>query len=169
MKAYSPHEGEWLASRPGRFTPVERAPGTHCIWCWAGRALETIRTMWNTEKFFPLPEIESWPSSPYTVSMPTEPLRLSVSWVLVYSVWYILVPWRDLTPHRRNPNACRDENNCFCSLVTVLYQSEVFNVKCISFCSLFYDSSSKSNYMVRNRWMTVNNRMEIKCKDTIMA
>jgi hypothetical protein len=22
--------GEWSASRPGRFTPVERAPGTHC-------------------------------------------------------------------------------------------------------------------------------------------
>jgi hypothetical protein len=23
--------GEWSASRPGRFTPGERAPGTHCI------------------------------------------------------------------------------------------------------------------------------------------
>jgi hypothetical protein len=23
--------GEWLASRTGRFTPRERAPGTHCL------------------------------------------------------------------------------------------------------------------------------------------
>jgi hypothetical protein len=23
--------GEWSASRPGRFTPREMAPGTHCI------------------------------------------------------------------------------------------------------------------------------------------
>jgi hypothetical protein len=26
--------GEWSASRPGRFTPGERAPGTHCIGGW---------------------------------------------------------------------------------------------------------------------------------------
>jgi hypothetical protein len=26
--------GEWSASRPGRFTSVERAPGTHCIGGW---------------------------------------------------------------------------------------------------------------------------------------
>jgi hypothetical protein len=28
--------GEWSASRPGRFTPWERAPGTHWIGGWAG-------------------------------------------------------------------------------------------------------------------------------------
>jgi hypothetical protein len=28
--------GEWLASRPGRFTPRERAPGTHLIGGWMG-------------------------------------------------------------------------------------------------------------------------------------
>jgi hypothetical protein len=28
--------GEWSASRPGRFTPRERAPGTHCIGGWVG-------------------------------------------------------------------------------------------------------------------------------------
>jgi hypothetical protein len=28
--------GEWSASRPGRFTPKERAPGTHWIGGWAG-------------------------------------------------------------------------------------------------------------------------------------
>jgi hypothetical protein len=27
-------EGEWSASRPGRFTPAERAPGTHSIGGW---------------------------------------------------------------------------------------------------------------------------------------
>jgi hypothetical protein len=26
--------GEWTASRPGRFTPGERAPGAHCIGGW---------------------------------------------------------------------------------------------------------------------------------------
>jgi hypothetical protein len=26
--------GEWLASRPGRFTPGERVAGTHCIGGW---------------------------------------------------------------------------------------------------------------------------------------
>jgi hypothetical protein len=28
--------GEWSASRPGRFTPGERAPGTHWIGGWVG-------------------------------------------------------------------------------------------------------------------------------------
>jgi hypothetical protein len=28
--------GEWSASRPGRFTPRERAPGTHWIGGWMG-------------------------------------------------------------------------------------------------------------------------------------
>jgi hypothetical protein len=28
--------GEWSASRPGRFTPTERAPGTHLLGGWEG-------------------------------------------------------------------------------------------------------------------------------------
>jgi hypothetical protein len=28
--------GEWSTSRPGRFTPRERAPGTHWIGGWVG-------------------------------------------------------------------------------------------------------------------------------------
>jgi hypothetical protein len=28
--------GEWAASRPGRFTPRERVPGTHWIGGWVG-------------------------------------------------------------------------------------------------------------------------------------
>jgi hypothetical protein len=30
------HGGEWSASRPGRFTPRERASGTHWIGGWVG-------------------------------------------------------------------------------------------------------------------------------------
>jgi hypothetical protein len=29
-------EGQWSASRPGRFTPVERAPSIHWIGGWVG-------------------------------------------------------------------------------------------------------------------------------------
>jgi hypothetical protein len=43
--------GEWSASRPGSFTPVERAPGTQCIWGWVG--LETVWTTWRGEKSCP--------------------------------------------------------------------------------------------------------------------
>jgi hypothetical protein len=28
------HEGDWSASRPGRFTPTGEAPGTHWIGGW---------------------------------------------------------------------------------------------------------------------------------------
>jgi hypothetical protein len=36
--------GEWSASRPGRFTPRERAPDTHCIGGWVGprAVLDTV-------------------------------------------------------------------------------------------------------------------------------
>jgi hypothetical protein len=36
--------GEWSASQPGRFTPNERAPGTHCIGGWVGprAVLDTV-------------------------------------------------------------------------------------------------------------------------------
>jgi hypothetical protein len=30
------YEDEWSPSRPGRFTPKERAPGTHWIGGWVG-------------------------------------------------------------------------------------------------------------------------------------
>jgi hypothetical protein len=32
----APYGGEWSASRPGRSTPRERAPGTHWIGDWVG-------------------------------------------------------------------------------------------------------------------------------------
>jgi hypothetical protein len=37
-------EGDWSASRPGRFTPMERAPVTHWIGGWVGprTGLDTV-------------------------------------------------------------------------------------------------------------------------------
>jgi hypothetical protein len=48
--------GEWLASRPYRFNPKERASGTHCIGIWVGprASLDDI----DKRKFLTLPELE---------------------------------------------------------------------------------------------------------------
>jgi hypothetical protein len=64
--------GEWSASRPGRFTPGERAPGTHWIGGWVGPrvGLEAV----EKRKFLPLPEIETGAVQP--VAIPTELSRL---------------------------------------------------------------------------------------------
>jgi hypothetical protein len=53
--------GEWPASLPGRFTPRERAPGTHCIGGWVGpRAiLDTV-----VKRKIPSPRRESNPRTP---------------------------------------------------------------------------------------------------------
>jgi hypothetical protein len=51
--------GEWLASRPGRFTPGERAPGTHWIGGWVDpRAGLNDMEEW---KFLTLPRLELQP------------------------------------------------------------------------------------------------------------
>jgi hypothetical protein len=51
--------GEWSASRPGRFTPGERVPGTHWIGGWVGpkAGLEDMEK-W---KFLPQPGLELQP------------------------------------------------------------------------------------------------------------
>jgi hypothetical protein len=41
--------GEWSASRPGRLTPVERAPGTHWTGDWVG-SRAGLWTLWSREK-----------------------------------------------------------------------------------------------------------------------
>jgi hypothetical protein len=48
--------GEWLASRPGRFTPEERAPGIHFIGCWMSprTGLDDV----EKRKFLTLPRLE---------------------------------------------------------------------------------------------------------------
>jgi hypothetical protein len=47
---------EWSASRPGRFTPIERASGTHWIGGWVGprTGLDDV----ERRKILPLPELE---------------------------------------------------------------------------------------------------------------
>jgi hypothetical protein len=53
--------GEWSASRPGRFTPRERAPGTHWIRGWVGprAVLDTV-----VKRKIPSPRWESNPRIP---------------------------------------------------------------------------------------------------------
>jgi hypothetical protein len=50
--------GEWSASRPGRFTPIERASGTHWIGGWVGprAVLDAV-----VKKKIPSPRRESNP------------------------------------------------------------------------------------------------------------
>jgi hypothetical protein len=52
--------GEWSASRPGRFTPRERAPGTHWIGGWVGPRAVLDTLVWrNTSS-------SCWESNPRT-------------------------------------------------------------------------------------------------------
>jgi hypothetical protein len=53
--------GEWSASRPGRFTPRERAPCTHWIGGWVGSraVLDTV-----VKRKIPSPRWESKPRTP---------------------------------------------------------------------------------------------------------
>jgi hypothetical protein len=53
--------GEWSASRPGRFTPRERAPGTHWIGVWVSprAVLDAV-----VKKKIPSPLRESNPTTP---------------------------------------------------------------------------------------------------------
>jgi hypothetical protein len=53
--------GEWSASRPGRFIPRERAPGTHSIGGWVGprAVLDAV-----VKRKIPSPRRESKPRTP---------------------------------------------------------------------------------------------------------
>jgi hypothetical protein len=44
--------GDWSASHPGRFTPGERAPGTHWIEGWVGLREKKILDPTGTTKFW---------------------------------------------------------------------------------------------------------------------
>jgi hypothetical protein len=67
---------EWIASHPDRFTPWEKAPGTH--WIGGRRTPEPVWTLWRKEKScstgtrIPTPHL----SSPYLVAIPTASARL---------------------------------------------------------------------------------------------
>jgi hypothetical protein len=54
-------EGEWSDSRTGRFTPAERAPGTHWIGGWVGP--RTGMDDMEKRKFLPVPGLERRPLS----------------------------------------------------------------------------------------------------------
>jgi hypothetical protein len=66
--------GEWSASRPGRFTPEERAPGTH----WIGGWVDPRDGLGYLEKrkFLTTPELE------------LRPLRLPARSQSIYQVRY---------------------------------------------------------------------------------
>jgi hypothetical protein len=51
--------GEWSASRPNRFAPVERAPGTHWIGCWGDPRVGLDDA--EKRKFLTLPGLELRP------------------------------------------------------------------------------------------------------------
>jgi hypothetical protein len=53
--------GEWSASRPGRFTPGERAPGIHWIGGWVGH--RAVLDDLEKRKFLTLPGLELQPLS----------------------------------------------------------------------------------------------------------
>jgi hypothetical protein len=62
MNKYGGVGGEWLASRPCRFTHGERTPGIHWIrgWVCPRGGLDDV----EKRKIFLLPGIEPQPSSP---------------------------------------------------------------------------------------------------------
>jgi hypothetical protein len=57
----APDGGEWSASHPGRFTPRERAPGTHLIGEWVSprAVLDAV-----VERKIPSPRRESYSRTP---------------------------------------------------------------------------------------------------------
>jgi hypothetical protein len=61
MKTSALDGGEWSASRPGRFTPRERNPGTHWLRGWVGPSavLDTV-----VKKKIPSPRRELNPRTP---------------------------------------------------------------------------------------------------------
>jgi hypothetical protein len=58
--------GDWLTSRPGRFTPGERAPSTHWIGSWW--APELVWMTWRRENSWPYWYSNSHPSAILTLS-----------------------------------------------------------------------------------------------------
>jgi len=83
---------EWLASRPGRFTSRERAPGTYWIGGWV--APEPFLTPWWREKT----------SSPCREANPRTPIIQPVA--QLYTVT-ICILWREIFSLSTNPSNWR--------------------------------------------------------------
>jgi hypothetical protein len=66
--------GEWTASRPGHFTPVETAPGTH----WIGGSVDPRAGLDDEKKrkFLPYPDSNSDPSIVHPIAIPITLSRL---------------------------------------------------------------------------------------------
>jgi hypothetical protein len=75
--------GEWSASPPSRFTPGQRAPGTHWMGGWVGHRtdLESV----EKRKVMPLPGIEPQPPRLQPVAIPTELSRLLIIYIQLYA------------------------------------------------------------------------------------
>jgi hypothetical protein len=58
------HGDEWSVSRPGRFIPRERAPGTHWIWSWVGPRADPDTAVAKRNKFLYCPCRKSKPVRP---------------------------------------------------------------------------------------------------------
>jgi hypothetical protein len=65
--------GEWSASRPGRFTPGERAPGTH----WSGGPQACLNDM-EKRKFLTLPGLEL---RSYAINAPPSTAEVKKKWI----------------------------------------------------------------------------------------
>jgi hypothetical protein len=76
--------GEWSASRPGHFTPRERAPGTHWIGGWVGpRAVLDV----VVKRKIPSPSRESIPRTPIV-----QPVDQSYTdWAITALFFFVLI------------------------------------------------------------------------------
>jgi hypothetical protein len=80
---------EWLASRPYRFTPGERAPGNHWIGGWVGPrdGLDDV----EKRKFLNLPGLERRPLGCPARSQSLYRLRYPGSLYLPYFILYVIL------------------------------------------------------------------------------
>jgi hypothetical protein len=102
----APDTGVWSAARPGRFTPGERAPGTHWIECFVGPTAGLYAVM---KIKIPCPCRESNAGHPVCslVTILTEPLSIpGITHKAYFPNAQIFIPAKLmlLMPHLRNIN-----------------------------------------------------------------
>jgi hypothetical protein len=87
---------EWSASRTGRFTPGERAPGTHWIGGWVGHraCLDDV----EERKFLTLPGLELRPlghparsQSLYRLRYPGSPIIVIIIIIIIIVIKKIII------------------------------------------------------------------------------
>jgi hypothetical protein len=100
--------GEWSASRPGRFTPGERAPGTHWIGGWVGRraVLDAV-----VKRKIPSPRRESNPRTPIVQPVAqryTDWAITALTWDKYREDYSVLRKWTKWRVLRFVPSLCID-------------------------------------------------------------